>query len=108
VPKRTPMTVLGVDCVVESMDVGQSGVPYGALTAYAVFVGTRCIGTVSKIETDSYARAGRLITKTFHPLRWVAHRAGPGTEHHRRVGYQSWTRADAVEGLIRDHQQGAP
>jgi hypothetical protein len=97
---------------------GELAVPYGALSAYQVRLrgSDEFVGVVAKIETTSYRKVGRLIARTFHPTRWVARLAGfyrdrdgywregeyGGLRDYQfAVGFQLYSRRDAIETLVR-------
>jgi hypothetical protein len=70
-------------------DFDDPDVPYGAVTAYAVVVDGERIGVVSSKRGTSHRKAGRLITRTFHPVEWVATMTGFWRAR-ERLGYGEW------------------
>jgi hypothetical protein len=94
-------------------------VPFEPLSAYMVHMrgSDEFVGVVSKVETMTHRKVGRLIAQTFHPVRWYAGLAGyyrepdgswrcgrsdaiPAERAHR-VGVEFYSRRDAIGALVR-------
>jgi hypothetical protein len=107
----TPFEVLGVKGELHPInrtnaeatgarDYDDPDVPFSARTAYAVVVDGERIGVVSSKRGTSHRKAGRLITRTFHPTEWVGTLTGERHVSERCVGDWYRLRADATRGLV--------
>lgn len=68
--------------------------------AYDVLVDGQAVGLVEQVETHSYRKAGRLITRSWYPIRWRARLLSQGAWEGLNVKFEDRTREAAAKRVL--------